>query len=105
MTQQTDFNQIQAESLNLTEHNIEQLKQLFPNVFTEGKIDFDALKSELGEFVETESERYQFTWAGKEHPYRASKQSILTKTRLQKKIQSIEAKIQTYHEQAAQTDR
>lgn len=35
----------------------------------------------------------------------ASKQSILTKTRLQKQIQSIEAKIQTYHEQAAQTDR
>ncbi|UQB41797.1 site-specific DNA-methyltransferase [Thiomicrospira microaerophila] len=70
MTQQTDFNQIQAESLNLTEHHIEQLKQLFPNVFTEGKIDFDALKSELGEVVETESERYQFTWAGKEQAKR-----------------------------------
>ncbi len=72
MTQQTDLQSIPAESLNLTEHHIEQLKQLFPNVFTEGKIDFDALKSELGEFVETESERYQFTWAGKEQAKRIS---------------------------------
>ncbi|MBE0470189.1 MAG: site-specific DNA-methyltransferase [Methyloprofundus sp.] len=70
MTQQTDLQPIQAESFNLTEHHIEQLKQLFPNVFTEGKIDFDALKSELGEVVETESERYQFTWAGKEQAKR-----------------------------------
>lgn len=70
MTQQADLQSIHAESLNLTEHNIEQLKQLFPNVFTEGKIDFDALKAELGEVVETESERYQFTWAGKEQAKR-----------------------------------
>ena len=66
----TDLKPIEAESLNLTEHNIEKLKQLFPNVFSEGKIDFDALKSELGEFVETESERYQFTWAGKKQAKR-----------------------------------
>lgn len=71
MTDSThDLKSIQAESLNLTEHHIEQLKQLFPNVFTEGRIDFDALKAELGEVVETESERYQFTWAGKEQAKR-----------------------------------
>ncbi|MGE4503254.1 MAG: site-specific DNA-methyltransferase [Thiomicrospira sp.] len=71
MTDSTNSPQaINGESLNLTEHHIEQLKQLFPNVFTEGKIDFDALKAELGECVETESERYQFTWAGKEQAKR-----------------------------------
>lgn len=69
-TQNNDLQAINGESMNLTDHAIEQLKQLFPNVFTEGKIDFDALKSELGEFVETESERYQFTWAGKEQAKR-----------------------------------
>lgn len=57
---------IEGQSLNITEYNIEQLKQLFPSVFTEGKIDFSALKSELGEHIETSDERYQFTWAGKE---------------------------------------
>jgi adenine-specific DNA-methyltransferase len=52
-------------SLDLTQDNIEQLKALFPNVFTEGKIDFDALKAELGEHLEVEGERYQFSWNGK----------------------------------------
>jgi len=65
MKQDNELNTIAGESKNLTEHNIEQLKQLFPEVFAEGKIDFDALKAELGEHVETDDERYQFTWAGK----------------------------------------
>lgn len=52
-------------SLDLTQDNLEQLKALFPNVFTEGKIDFSALKVELGEHLELEGERYQFTWNGK----------------------------------------
>lgn len=58
-------NSIPATSMNLTEHNLGQLKTLFPNVFTEGKVDFEALKAELGEHVERQDERYQFTWAGK----------------------------------------
>lgn len=61
---------VAATSLDITEHNLQQLKALFPAVFTEGKIDFDALKAELGEQVETANERYQFTWAGKEQAKR-----------------------------------
>ncbi len=66
-TRQTDpeLQALNGQSMNLTEHSIAQLKQLFPNVFSEGKIDFDALKSELGDAIETENERYQFTWNGK----------------------------------------
>ena len=56
---------ISPTSLDLTQDSIEQLKALFPNVFTEGKIDFDALKAELGEHLEQEGERYQFSWNGK----------------------------------------
>ncbi|VAW45911.1 Type III restriction-modification system methylation subunit, partial [hydrothermal vent metagenome] len=70
MTQQPNLQSIDGQSMNLTDHNLEQLKQLFPNVFTEGKIDFDALKSELGAHVEKENERYQFTWNGKEQAKR-----------------------------------
>jgi adenine-specific DNA-methyltransferase len=70
MTQAPDIQALKGQSMNLTEHNIEQLKQLFPNVFAEGKIDFEALKSELGEFTETDNERYQFTWNGKEQAKR-----------------------------------
>lgn len=70
MTDENRTGSIPATSLNLTEHNLEQLKALFPNVFSEGKVDFAALKAELGEHVETADERYQFTWAGKEQAKR-----------------------------------
>ncbi|PKV75888.1 site-specific DNA-methyltransferase [Pontibacter ramchanderi] len=54
-----------AQSQNIVTDNIEKLKQLFPTVFTEGKVDFDVLRSVLGDYVENENERYQFTWKGK----------------------------------------
>ena len=50
---------------DLATENIEQLRQIFPDVFEEGKIDFDKLKQVLGEYVDDEKERYNFTWNGK----------------------------------------
>ncbi|CAH1558194.1 Type III restriction-modification system methylation subunit [Vibrio jasicida] len=55
----------EAKSLDITNQNIEQLKQLFPDVFSEGKIDFEALRAVLGEEVDDSEERYNFTWNGK----------------------------------------
>ncbi|KAE9627142.1 site-specific DNA-methyltransferase [Aeromonas veronii] len=55
----------ESKSLDITAQNIEQLKALFPDVFSEGKIDFDALKAELGEAIDDSAERYNFTWNGK----------------------------------------
>ena len=65
MTDKTHSESITATSMDMTEHNLEQLNSLFPNVFTEGKVDFETLKAELGEHVETANERYQFTWLAK----------------------------------------
>ena len=46
--------------------NVEQIAQLFPNVVSEGKIDFDLLKQMLsGEIVESDDERYRLDWVGK----------------------------------------
>ncbi len=45
--------------------NIEQLKELFPSVVTEGKIDFDKLRVLLGDEIDESNEKYQFTWHGK----------------------------------------
>ena len=50
---------------DLAAENIEQLRQIFPDVFEEGKVDFDKLKQVLGEYVDDEKERYNFTWNGK----------------------------------------
>ncbi|HBC3440381.1 TPA: site-specific DNA-methyltransferase [Vibrio parahaemolyticus] len=55
----------EAKSLDITTQNIEQLKQLFPEVFSEGKIDFEALRAVLGEEIDDSEERYNFTWNGK----------------------------------------
>ena len=52
-------------SLDIEKDNIQKLKNLFPNIVTEGKIDFDKLKVILGEEVDESNERYQFTWPGK----------------------------------------
>lgn len=51
--------------MDLVKVNIESLKQLFPEVVTEGKIDFEKLKLILGEEIEKRNERYEFTWHGK----------------------------------------
>ena len=52
-------------SMDLTATNIEKLKELFPNAVSEGKIDFDMLRTMLGDEVDTSKEKYQFTWNGK----------------------------------------
>lgn len=55
----------EAKSLDITQQNVEQLKQLFPDVFSENKIDFEALRAVLGEEIDDSEERYNFTWNGK----------------------------------------
>jgi len=52
-------------SMDMVKDNIDKLKEIFPDVFTEGKVDFDALQSVLGDYVETREERYSFNWHGK----------------------------------------
>ena len=55
-----------GKSLDIKEQNIEQLKELFPEAFSEGKINFEKLQEELGEYTDKENERYNFTWNGKQ---------------------------------------
>lgn len=57
--------QLDGKSMNIIEQNIEKLKEIFPEVFSEGKIDFSKLEEELGAFKEDVNERYNFTWNGK----------------------------------------
>lgn len=61
-----------GESLDLTQENIKRLKELFPEVLTEKKIDFDKLRLILGDEVETSPERYEFRWNGKNEAIKLS---------------------------------
>ncbi len=58
---------LDGKSLDIVSENVAKLKEIFPEVFSEGKIDFEKLENEFGEFVEKEKDRYNFTWAGKQN--------------------------------------
>ena len=66
------MNKMDGKSKDLLKENIEQLKQLFPEVCCEDKIDFDKLKQILGEYIDDDKERYNFTWNGKGRSLRLS---------------------------------
>ena len=60
----------EAVEKGLVSHDIaqdkrEQLKQLFPEVFTDGKIDLDQLRRVVGDWIAPGKERYGLTWPGK----------------------------------------
>ena len=60
------MNKLDMKSKNIVKDNIKKLEELFPNVFSEGKIDFDMLKQELFDIViDDKKEKYQLTWPGK----------------------------------------
>ncbi len=56
---------IDGKSMDIVNENIAKLKELFPDVFSEGKVDFEALEATLGEYVDAKEERYSFNWNGK----------------------------------------
>ena len=67
-----EFEKMDLASANLVAERIEQLKQLLPEVATEGGIDFDKLRLVLGDEVDEGNERYAFTWPGKTDAIRQS---------------------------------
>ncbi len=61
-------------SADIMAGNIEQLRALFPEAFTEGKVDFEVLKQLLGGAVDEREEKYGLNWHGK----RRARQLALT---------------------------
>lgn len=57
-------------SLSPQQEKLEQLKQLLPEVFTEGRVDWEKLKLSLGEDINIKNERYVLNWAGKSNAYK-----------------------------------
>ncbi len=57
---------------DLVAEQVEKLKRLFPEVVTEGRVDFDRLRATLGDLgARAGDEAYTFTWAGREEAFRA----------------------------------
>ncbi|GAB0057108.1 hypothetical protein SIID45300_01429 [Candidatus Magnetaquicoccaceae bacterium FCR-1] len=58
-------NDPEMQSADLVAENVERLKSLFPEAFTEGRIDFEVLKGLLGGHVDEREEKYGLDWHGK----------------------------------------
>ena len=69
-----DLNDPETKSADIVAGNIEALKALFPEAFTEGRIDFEVLKGLLGAAVDERDEKYGLNWHGK----RRARQIALT---------------------------
>jgi len=65
---------LDGKSLNITELKVNQLKELFPEIFSENKIDFEKLKQTIGKERFAPKERYNLDWAGKTEAYKILQQ-------------------------------
>jgi adenine-specific DNA-methyltransferase len=76
----TDIEKMDLRSMDIVEEKREKLKELFPEVFTEGqKVDFERLKLALGDAVDVGKERYGMNWPGKSDCFKIIQQpSIAT---------------------------
>ena len=55
----------ETRSADLVAENITRMKAMFPEAFTEGKIDLDVLRQLLGDAVDSGEEKYGINWHGK----------------------------------------
>ena len=75
-------------SLNITQDNLAQLQQLFPNIFSEGKIDMEKFKATFSDNINFANERYVLNWAGKSDAFKVL-QTPTTKTLVPAKDESV----------------
>jgi len=54
-----------GESLNITQDNLDKLQTIFPDIFSEGKIDMEKFKATFSDDINFQNERYVLNWAGK----------------------------------------
>ena len=64
-------NKVSKESKDLVVESIEEIKSIFPEVVSEGKINFEKLKIVLGGEIDNKEESYSFNWAGKKDAFRS----------------------------------
>jgi adenine-specific DNA-methyltransferase len=75
-------------SLTPETKKIKALQEILPEVFTEGKIDWEKLKATLGEDINFSNERYVLNWAGKSDAFKVL-QTPTSKTLVPLKDESV----------------
>lgn len=59
-----------GESLNILQDNLEKLQAIFPDIFSEGKIDLEKFKATFTDDINFANERYVLNWAGKSDAFK-----------------------------------
>lgn len=75
-------------SLTPEQEKLNALKKVLPEVFAEGKVDWEKLKATLGEDINFSNERYVLNWAGKSEAFKVL-QAPTTKTLVPAKDESV----------------
>ena len=75
-------------SLTPEQEKLNALRQVLPEVFSEGKIDWEKLKATLGADINFSNERYVLNWAGKSDAFKVL-QLPTTKTLIPAKDESV----------------
>jgi adenine-specific DNA-methyltransferase len=77
-----------GQSLTPDKIKLQQLQDLLPEAFSEGKIDWEKLKATLGEDITFSNERYVLNWAGKSEAFKVL-QTPSTRTLVPAKKESV----------------
>jgi len=77
-----------GKSLTPQEEKLKRLKEILPEAFSEGKVDWEKLKATLGEDINFSNERYVLNWAGKSDAFKVL-QAPSTKTLVPVKEESV----------------
>lgn len=59
-----------GKSLNILNDRLEKLQTLFPDIFSEGKIDIEKFKATFTDDINFNNERYVLNWAGKSDAFK-----------------------------------
>jgi adenine-specific DNA-methyltransferase len=62
------------ESFDIKQDGLQRLKELFPELFAENKVDWEKLKAAFGDYINFANERYVLNWAGKSDAFRVLQQ-------------------------------
>ena len=63
-------NKLDGMSMDIEQVEMDKLCSIFPQCFSEGKLDIDKLLSLCGEYIDNDFEKYKFEWKGKSESLR-----------------------------------
>lgn len=74
-----EIEKVSSKSMDIEKADLEKLRAVFPQCFSEGKLDISKLLALFGQYDDNDFEKYKFEWKGKSECYRiAGKRSTGT---------------------------